>query len=121
MNTGKTCRRRGHSYERKIVKELKKITGNDNIKTSRAESKTLDDAKIDIADVDNVLPCFFQLKSTQNIPNIKGINEQVGIKTKPLCILWNAQEKRQERQVSAGEYAIIPKDFFYTLLKKYYE
>lgn len=121
MGTGSKNRRRGHSYERKIVQELKKITGNNNIKTSRAESRTLDDAKIDVADIDNVLPCFFQIKATQSIPSIKTINAEVGIKTKPLCIIWNAQEKRQEKQISVGEYAIIPKEFFYNLLQKLYE
>ena len=36
---GKASRRRGHSYETKIVKELKKITGDEEICTSRSESK----------------------------------------------------------------------------------
>ena len=53
---GKRNKRRGNSYERRIVSELKEITGNDNLCTSRSESKKLDDAKIDIADPDNILP-----------------------------------------------------------------
>ena len=50
--------------------------------------------KIDVADVDNILPCYFQLKATQNVPGIKSINDEVGKKDKPLCILWAAQETR---------------------------
>lgn len=63
------------------------------------------------------MPCYFQLKITQNIPSVVTLNEQVGRKDKPLCILWNAQEKQLENQRSVGEYAIIPKDFLYELLK----
>lgn len=46
--------------------------------------------KIDVADVDDVMPCYFQLKATQNVPQIKILNDTVGKKDKPLCILWAA-------------------------------
>ena len=116
---GAKNRTRGHSYERKIVKELRELTKNENIKSSRSESRTLDDMKIDVADIDNILPCYFQLKATQNVPSIKSINDEVGKKDKPLCILWAAQEIRDIKQICVGEYAIIPKQFFYELLKLY--
>lgn len=118
--TGKRSRQRGHSYERKLVNELKEITGNDNIKTSRMESKSLDDNKIDIYDGDNVLNFYVQAKSTQATPQIKKINAEVGLKDKPLAIFWNAQEPRESNQVSVGEYVIIPKSFFYDLIKMQY-
>ena len=75
--------------------------------------------KIDIFDDDGVLPCYFQLKKTQVCPQVKKINHEVGKIDKPLCILWNIQEKKEGNVniTSQGEYAIIPKDFFYTLLK----
>ena len=117
---GAKNRTRGHSYERKIVKELRELTKNENIKSSRSESRTLDDMKIDVADIDNILPCYFQLKATQNVPGIKSINDEVGKKDKPLCILWAAQETRDIKQICVGEYAIIPKQFFYELLKLYF-
>lgn len=112
---------KGSNYERKIVNELKELTGNESICTARSESKKLDDMKIDIADPDNVLPCYFQLKKTQATPSVKKINEDVGKKDKPLCILWDIQEKKEGNTniTSHGEYAIIPKQFFYTLLKTY--
>jgi aspartyl/asparaginyl beta-hydroxylase (cupin superfamily) len=77
--------------------------------------------KIDIFDEDNVLPCYFQLKKTQTTPSIKKINTEVGKIDKPLCILWNIQEKKEGNIniTSAGEYALIPKNFFYTLLECY--
>lgn len=76
-----------NAYERQIVKELKDLTGGENITTSRASSKQLDDMKIDINDEDNILPCYFQLKKTKVTPSIKKLNTEVGKKDKPLCIL----------------------------------
>ena len=113
---------KGSNYERQIVKELKELTSNLNLCTSRSESKKLDDMKIDISDPDNILPCYIQCKKTQNIPSIKKINSEVGIKDKPLCILWNAQEKKEGNTniTSYGEYAIIPKQLFYELLRLNY-
>ena len=119
--SGSYSKNKGSAYERQIVKELKELSGNENICTSRSDSKRLDDMKIDISDPDNVLPCYFQLKKTQNTPNIKKINEEVGKKDKPLCILWNIQQKKEGNVniTSAGEYAIIPKEFFYNLIQAY--
>lgn len=107
---------KGSTYEREIVKQLKELTGNEHICTARSESKHLDNAKIDISDPDNILPCYFQLKKTQNVPAIKNINNDVGLKDKPLCILWNVQEKREINCVSVGEYAIIPWQFLKELM-----
>lgn len=114
---------KGSAYERQIVNELKELTGTENIYTSRATSKKLDDMKIDINDEDGVLPCYIQTKKTQTTPSVKKINDEVGKVDKPLCILWNVQEKKEGNVniTSCGEYAIIPKDFFYTLMKKYIE
>lgn len=112
---------KGSAYERQIVNELKDLTGNENICTARSESKKLDDMKIDISDPDNILPCYIQTKKTQTTPSVKKINADVGKKDKPLCILWNIQEKKEGNTniTSQGEYAIIPKNFFYKLLKTY--
>ena len=107
-----------NAYERQIVKELKELSGNDNICTSRSESKKLDNMKIDIYDPDNILPCYIQTKKTKVTPSIKKINSEVGKTDKPLCIIWNIQETKEGNVniTSAGEYAIIPKEFFYELL-----
>ena len=105
---------------REIVNELKELTGNENISTSRASSKKLDDMKIDIHDEDGILPCYIQTKKTQTTPSVKKINAEVGKIDKPLAIFWNIQEKKEGNVniTSAGEYVIIPKEFFYTLLTK---
>ncbi len=116
---GARSRRRGHSYECKIVKELKEITKDEDLCTSRSESKKLDDMKIDIADPNNTLPFYCQIKSTQQTPQIQKLNTEVGKKDKPLVIFWANQESRDTRQFTIGEYCIMPKTFFYDLLKIY--
>lgn len=68
------------------MNELKEISGNDNLCTSRSESKKLDDMKIDIADPDKVLPFYVQCKKTQNLPSVKKLNDDVGLKDRPLAI-----------------------------------
>lgn len=119
--SGSYSKTKGSAYERQIVNELKELTESENISTSRSSSKKLDNMKIDIHDEDNVLPCYFQLKKTQTTPSVKKINAEVGKLDKPLCILWNIQEKKEGNVniTSQGEYAIIPKEFFYELLKNY--
>lgn len=115
---GSRARHRGHAYERKIVKELKEITGDEDLCTSRSESKRLDDMKIDIADPNNTLPFYCQIKATQQTPQIQKLNTEVGKKDKPLVIFWSNQEVRDTKQITVGEYCIMPKKFFYELLKK---
>ena len=110
---------KGSAYERLIVNELKEMTGNENISTSRSSSKKLDNMKIDINDEDGIFPCYFQLKKTQTTPSIKNIAGAVGKTDKPLCILWNIQIKKPGNVniTSGGEWAFIPKHLFYRLLK----
>lgn len=115
--TGSYSKNKGSNYERKIVNELKELTGDTELCTSRSESKRLDDAKIDIADPNNILDFYVQCKSTQSNPSVKKLNSEVGRKDKPLAIFWNAQEKREVNCVSVGEYVIIPKELFYEYLK----
>lgn len=119
--SGAYSKNKGSSYERKIVNELKEITGDEDLCTSRSESKKLDDQKIDVADPNSILDFYVQCKSTQTNPSVKKLNAEVGRKDRPLAIFWNAQEKREVNCVSAGEYVIIPKSFFYDLLKIRYE
>ena len=120
--SGAYSKQKGNAYERQIVNELKEITGNENLCTARSESKKLDDMKIDIADPDKILPCYIQTKKTQTTPSVKKINAEVGLTDRPLCILWNIQVKKEGNVniTSDGEYAIIPKSFFYKLLNLYY-
>lgn len=114
---GSYSKNKGSAYERKLVNELKEITGDTELCTARSESKNLDNAKVDIADPNNVLDFYVQAKATQSLPSVKKLNSEVGRKDKPLVIFWNAQEKREVNIVSVGEYVIFPKEYFYELLK----
>ena len=117
--SGSYSKTKGSAYERQVVNELKEITGNENLCTSRSDSKKLDDMKIDISDPDNVLPFYVQCKKTQNLPPIKKLNDVVGKKDKSLAIFWNAQELKEGNTniTSQGEYVIITKQLFYKLFR----
>lgn len=113
----KNSKARGNSYERKIVNELKEL-GFD-VCTSRAESKNMDDNKIDILDRNNQLP-YIQLKLTQATPNYFKIESECPLKDKPFVIIWSKTIPTEKTFRSVGEIAMMPKSFFYELIKSYY-
>ena len=114
--TGSYARKKGNSYELKIIKELNTLYKTDTLVSSRSESKRTDDAGVDIVDSKNLMPFYVQCKSTQNIPSVELIKE-CKLKDKPLAIFWNKQEKRDVNIVSVGEYVIVNKELFYQLCK----
>lgn len=119
-NIGRNTRankRRGNKFECKIVKELKEL-GFDVV-TSRSESKNLDDKKVDIFDKENILP-YIQTKLTQSTPNYFQISSECPLKDKPFVIIWSKTVPTERTFRSVGEVAIVPKDYFYTLIKHYY-
>lgn len=109
----KQSKRKGNSYELKIIHELTDL-GYDGLKSSRSESKNLDNAKIDIADTLNVLDFYGQCKRTKNTPNIESISEACPYKDKPLIVFWSKESDRQQN----NEYVMMPKEYFYKLIKK---
>jgi len=106
-------KRKGNGYELKIIHELTDL-GFEGLKSSRSESKNLDNAKIDVADTLGVLDCYIQCKRTKNTPNIETISEACPYKDKPLVIFWNKESDRQQN----NEYILMPKEYFYKLLVK---
>jgi len=56
-------RNKGHAYERKIAQELRDL-GYSECKTSRYESRALDDEKVDLTHTD---PFNVQLKAVENL------------------------------------------------------
>lgn len=89
-----------------------------NTKTSRSESKSLDDKKIDIFDVDGTLPTYIQVKYTGNTPNYFGIRQDCPLKDKPFTVIW---KKAVAGKNSPGTIAMVDVNFFYELLKIYKE
>lgn len=109
---------RGSSYERKIVNELKEL-GFD-VGTTRNNSREQDNNKIDIYDNTGTLPCYIQLKLTQATPNYFKIESECPLKDKPFVIIWSKTIPTEKTFRSVGEIAMIPKSFFYELIKSYY-
>lgn len=115
----RNARRRGNNYETRIAQELRDL-GFEGVVTSRSESKRIDDAKVDLIDTQNELGCLLQLKLTQATPNYFKIREGCPIKDKPFCIIWNKTKPTESTYRSQGEVVMIPKDYFYELIKNYY-
>ena len=115
--TGAYCRNKGHRYETKIAQELRNL-GFTDVVTSRSESKSMDDKKVDLVDRSGKLPCYIQLKNTVNTPQYHAIKKECPLKDKPFIVIWNKQVKIEKVFGSAGEVVIMDKDFFYELLSK---
>lgn len=113
-------RNKGTKYEQQIAKELREL-GFTQVKTSRNESKTTDDNKIDIIDPENKLPVYIQLKKTQSIPSYFKIRNECTEDPEKFCIIWAKQEKKQTNICTVGECAIISKQMLYKLIKSYVE
>lgn len=105
-------KRKGNAYELKIIHELTDL-GFEGLKSSRSESRNLDNAKIDIADTLGVLDFYGQCKRTKNTPNIEKISEECPYKDMPLIIFWSKENDKQQN----NEYVLMPKKYFYKLLK----
>ena len=118
QRSGAYSKRKGNTYELKIIKELIAL-GYDGLKSSRSESRSLDNDKIDIAqdpNATNELPFYVQCKCTKNTPQISELINNCPRKDKPLIIFWNKQINKEVNMASAGEYVIIDKKSFYELI-----
>jgi len=73
MSTGRTNRNKGHRFERKVAKMLRKL-GFEACVTSRSESRNLDNAGVDLCYTD---PFYFQCKNTNNQPNFRTILKEM--------------------------------------------
>jgi hypothetical protein len=91
------------------------------LKSSRSESKNLDNDKIDIAqdrNCVNEMPFYVQCKATKVYPSVDIIKD-CPRKDKPLVIFWNKQVNKEVNMGSDGKYVIFEKDFYYELLSVY--
>lgn len=116
--TGAYNRRRGNSYELKIVKELKEL-GYEGVVTSRSESKRADNDKIDIVDTNNELPVSLQIKKTIATPNYFKIRSESSASNDKFVVIWAKQETREKNMCTVGEMVMMDKRMFYELLRLY--
>lgn len=117
---GKYAKNKGNAYELKIIHELEEL-GYKGLKSARSQSKNLDNAKVDIAETQDKLPFYVQLKCTKNTPNYFKIREECPLTDRDLVLFWNRQEVKegQVNMSSKGEVVFVPKELFYKLLKYY--
>lgn len=117
---GRLNRIRGQRSELRVIKLLKS-KGFHGIVSSRSESKNLDNDLIDIADPNNVLPCYIQNKISLSNPQYQRIITDCPRKDKPMVIFHDKQYKREDssKQYSQGRYCITTEDFMVELLVTY--
>ena len=116
--TGAYNRRRGHTFETKIAKELREL-GYKGVVTSRSESKRMDDNKVDIIDTENKLPVNIQIKKTIATPNYFKIRSDSTVNPETFVIIWAKQEPKEKNIITVGEVVIMDKLLFYKLIKPY--
>lgn len=117
--TGAFNRNRGNAFERKIANELREL-GFTGVKTSRSESKSMDNNKVDLFDPERKLPLGIQLKKTIATPSYFKIRKESTWDNETFCLIWSKQESGEVNMKTVGECVIIPKELFYKLIKSYY-
>lgn len=109
---------KGNKYEQQIAKELREL-GFSGVKTSRSESKELDNNKVDIIDTNKKLPFNIQLKKTLVCPQYFKIRSESTVDPESFIMFWAKQEKKQTNICTVGECVIMDKKTFYELIKPY--
>ena len=112
--TARKSKMKGNNFELEIIHKLREL-GYEGCVSSRSQDKRADANKIDVVDMDNILPVNIQAKYTQNMPNYFDIRDACTDKSKPFCMAWKKAGKNGEQ--SRGTVAVIPINCFYELLK----
>ena len=108
----KRSKQKGSKLELDVIHKLNEIGY--NTVSSRSNSKMLDNAKVDVSDLDGRLPCYLQMKATQTTPSYFKIEEECPLKDKPFVVVWKKQDK--EGGQSPGTVFIAPIDMLYDYL-----
>lgn len=111
--TAKRSKQKGSQLELDVIHKLNEIGY--NTVSSRSNSKMLDNAKVDIDDLDGTLPCLIQCKATQSTPSYFKIAEECPLKDKDFVIIWKKQDK--EGGQSPGTVAMVPINLLYDYLR----
>jgi len=116
MAKARNNRTAGNNYERFIVNELKaRFPLFNKACTSRLESKSLDDQKVDIC----FTPGFnFQCKNSKANLDYNEIINSMPVNENKNVIIHRKTKKVNTRFVTQGDYVILKKEDFYKLLEK---
>ena len=109
-------RRIGHNYERKIVKELKDI-GFDRASTTRAMSRIMDDAKIDIYGVTYNIQCKAVRSGLNVFSVLDDMDEAISKLIPERMDFVNVVFHKKERD----EVVVLRKTDWYLIIKKLLE
>lgn len=108
---------KGSGLETEVVNKLKEI-GYSGVCRSASESRTLDNSKVDIADVNNELELAIQCKHYAHLPNYFRIKEECP-DSRDFVLIW--KKSAEGGTISPGTVAILDVDFFYKLLECYHK
>lgn len=97
------AKNKGNGYERKIAAEFREI-GFDDAVTSRSESKSMDDAGVDLC---NTEPFNVQCKAWERAPNYHQVLAEMP--KKGINVLFHKRNR-------AGEIVVMKKEDFYWLV-----
>ena len=111
----KQSKSKGNAWELQIVNDLKEI-GYEGVCSARSQNKRLDNAKVDIADMNDELPVYIQAKNLANMPNYYKIEEECPLKDKPFVIAYKKAYNDGSR--SPEPIAMVPLSYFYKLISK---
>lgn len=109
-------RNAGNGYERLIVNELKG-EGYEDVVTSRAESRNMDNKGVDIFGAS--LPVHIQCKNSKSWQDLhKLLTSELLPDDKPTVVFHRKTKKANTRFVTQGDYVSMKKEDFYELLKQ---
>lgn len=109
-------RRIGHNYERKVVKELKDL-GFATAATTRATSKIMDDAKIDI----NGVPYNIQCKAVKTGLNVFTVLDDMESHIPKMVPERDVYVNVVFHKKEGEEVVVLRKEDFYRIIKKLLE
>ena len=110
--TAKRSKQKGSQLELDVIHKLNEL-GYSTV-SSRSNSKNLDNAKVDVDDLEGNLPVYIQCKATQTTPSYFKIEEECPLKNKPFVVVWKKQDK--EGGISPGTIFMAPLSLLYDYL-----
>lgn len=106
----------GNNFERKIVLELKEL-GFDDVVTSRAESRNMDNRGVDIFGMN--FPYYIQCKNSKTYQKLHELITSELLPTdKPTLVFQRKTRKANTKFVTEGDYVSMKKEVFYEILKQ---
>ena len=106
----------GNNFERKIVNELKEL-GFEDVVTSRAESRNMDNKGVDI--FGHNFPYYIQCKNSKTYQKLHELITSELLPTdKPTLVFQRKTRKANTKFVTEGDYVSMKKEVFYEILKQ---